>query len=115
MDLGFAHLLMDDLDVAGDAFEAANALCDRLGNPIFRAYGIGKLGLLADAEERYRDALRLHLEGYDLFTSLGETAGPATRSAARARARSRCANTPRPCGSVAPATRRSRRATTAGG
>ena len=75
MDLGFAHLLMDDLDVAGDAFEAANALCDRLGNPIFRAYGIGKLGLLADAEERYRDALRLHLEGYDLFTSLGETAG----------------------------------------
>ena len=75
MDLGFAHLLMDDLDVAGDAFEAANALCDKLGNPIFRAYGIGKLGLLADAEERYRDALRLHLEGYDLFTSLGETAG----------------------------------------
>ena len=75
MDLGFAHLLMGDLDVAGDAFTAANALCDKLGNPIFRAYGIGKLGLLADAEERYRDALRLHLEGYDLFTSLGETAG----------------------------------------
>ena len=75
MDLGFAHLLMDDLDAAGDAFEAANAVCDKLGNPIFRAYGIGKLGLLADAEERYRDALRLHLEGYDLFTSVGEVAG----------------------------------------
>jgi predicted ATPase/class 3 adenylate cyclase len=75
MDLGFAHLLMDELDAAGDAFEAANALCDKLGNPIFRAYGIGKLGLLADAEERHRDALRLHLEGYDLFTSLGEVAG----------------------------------------
>ena len=75
MDLGFAHLLMDELDVAGNAFEAANALCDKLGNPIFRAYGIGKLGLLADAEERHRDALRLHLEGYDLFASLGETAG----------------------------------------
>ncbi len=75
MDLGFAHLLMDDLDAAGDAFEAANAVCDRLGNPIFRAYGIGKLGLLADAEERYDDALRLHLEGYDLFTSVGEAAG----------------------------------------
>jgi hypothetical protein len=66
---------MGDLGVAGDAFEAANALCDKLGNPIFRAYGIGKLGLLADAEKRDGDALRLHLEGYDLFTSLGETAG----------------------------------------
>jgi predicted ATPase/class 3 adenylate cyclase len=76
MDLGFAHLLMDDLDLAGDAFEAANALCDKLGNPILRAYGIGKLGLLADAEERYGDALRLHLEGYELFTSVGDAGGP---------------------------------------
>ena len=75
MDLGFARLLMDDLDVAGDAFEAANALCDELGNPILRAYATSKLGLLADAEERYDDALRLHLEGYDLFASVGETAG----------------------------------------
>jgi len=75
MDLGFAHLLMDDLNVAGDAFDAANALCDKFGNPILRAYGIGKLGLLADAEERYRDALRLHLEGYELFTSVGEAGG----------------------------------------
>jgi tetratricopeptide (TPR) repeat protein len=88
MDLGFAHLLMDDLDVAGDAFEAANALCDKLGNPILRAYGIGKLGLLADAEERYGDALRLHLEGYDLFTSVGDAGGPGyalSRASASAR------------------------------
>ncbi|MDH4177190.1 MAG: adenylate/guanylate cyclase domain-containing protein, partial [Thermoleophilia bacterium] len=76
MDLGFAYLLMDDLDAAGDAFEAANALCDKLGNPILRAYGIGKLGLLADAEERYGDALRLHLEGYELFASVGDAGGP---------------------------------------
>jgi tetratricopeptide (TPR) repeat protein len=74
-DLGFAHLLMNDLDAAGDAFEAANALCDQLGNPIFRAYGIGKLGLLADAEKRYDDALRLHLEGREVFASVGDTAG----------------------------------------
>ena len=39
MDLGFARLLMDDLDAARDAFEAANALCDALGSPILRAYG----------------------------------------------------------------------------
>src|SRR4051812_15061324 len=75
MDLGFAHLLMDDLDAARDAFEAANVLCDKLGNPLLRAYGISKLGLLADAEERYGDALRLHLEGYDLFASVGEAGG----------------------------------------
>lgn len=75
MDLGFARLLMDDLGAAGDAFGAANALCDKLGNPLFRAYGIGKLGLLADAEERYGDALRLHLEGCEVFTSLGDVAG----------------------------------------
>jgi len=75
MDLGFARLLMDDLDAAGDAFEAANVLCDKLGNPLLRAYGRSKLGLLADAEERYGDALRLHLEGYDLFASVGEVGG----------------------------------------
>jgi len=75
MDLGFAHLLMNDLDAAGHAFEAANALCDQLGNPILRAYGIGKLGLLADAEKRYDDALRLHLEGREVFASVGDTAG----------------------------------------
>src|SRR5438067_6534286 len=46
MDLGFAHLLMDDLDAARDAFEAANVLCDKLGNPLLRAYGTTKLGLL---------------------------------------------------------------------
>jgi predicted ATPase/class 3 adenylate cyclase len=75
MDLGFAHLLMGDLDPARDAFEAANALCDELGNPILRAYAIGKLGLLADAEKCYGDALRLHLEGSEVFTSVGEVAG----------------------------------------
>jgi predicted ATPase len=75
MDLGFAHLLMDDLDAARDAFEAANVLCDKLGNPLLRAYGTSKLGLLADAEERYGDALRLHLAANELFASVGEVGG----------------------------------------
>jgi predicted ATPase/class 3 adenylate cyclase len=75
MDLGFAHLLMDDLDAARDAFEAANVLCDQLGNPLVRAYGTSKLGLLADAEERFGDALRLHIEARDLFASVGDAAG----------------------------------------
>src|SRR5207247_457735 len=76
MDLGFAHLLMDDLDAARDAFEAANVLCDQLGNPLLRAYGTSKLGLLADAEERFGDALRLHMEARDLFASVGDAARP---------------------------------------
>jgi predicted ATPase len=76
MDLGFAHLLMDDLEAARDAFEAANVLCDQLGNPLLRAYGTSKLGLLADAEERFGDALRLHIEARDLFASVGDAAGP---------------------------------------
>lgn len=75
MDLGFAHLLRDDLDAAGREFEAANDLCDKLGNPILRAYGVGKLGLLADAEERYGDALRLHTEANELFASVGDPGG----------------------------------------
>jgi predicted ATPase len=75
MDLGFARLLMDDLEAAREAFNAAHAVSDRLGNPILRAYAIGKLGLLADAEERFDDALRFHLEAHDLFESVGEAAG----------------------------------------
>jgi hypothetical protein len=75
MDLGFARLLMDDLEAAREAFNAAHAVSDRLGNPILRAYAIGKLGLLADAEVRFGDALRFHLEAHDLFASVGEPAG----------------------------------------
>jgi len=75
MDLGFARLLMDDLEAAREAFNTAHAVSGRLGNPILRAYATSKLGLLADAEERFGDALRFHLEAHDLFASVGETAG----------------------------------------
>ena len=75
MDLGFAHLLLDDLNAAREAFDAAHVVSDQLGNPLLRAYATSKLGLLADAEERFGDALRLHLEAHDLFASFGEAAG----------------------------------------
>ena len=42
---------------------------EKLGNPLLRAYATSKLGLLADAEERFGDALRLHIEARDLFAS----------------------------------------------
>ena len=84
MDLGFARLLQDDLEAAREAFEAAHVLSEKLGNPLLRAYATSKLGLLADAEERYGDALRLHMEANDSSRPSGTQAAPATRSAARA-------------------------------
>ena len=75
MDLGFGRLLMDDLEPAREAFEAAHVLSEKLGNPLVRAYATSKLGLLADAEERYGDALRLHTEANDLFASVGDVGG----------------------------------------
>ena len=75
MDLGFARLLLDDLEAAREAFEAAHVLSEKVGNPLLRAYATSKLGLLADAEERFGDALRLHMEAHDLFASVGDAAG----------------------------------------
>jgi predicted ATPase len=75
MDLGFARLLMDDLGPARDAFDAAHALSERLGGPFLRAYTTSKLGLLADADERFGDALRLHMEANELFASVGDPGG----------------------------------------
>ena len=75
MDLGFARLLLNDLDAAREAFEAAHALSERLGSPFLRAYATSKLGLLADAEERFGDAMRLHLEANELFAGIGDVGG----------------------------------------
>ncbi len=77
IDLGWARLLQDDLDATRDAFESARVLVEELGNPLLRAYTTSKRGLLADAEERYGDALRLHREANDLFASVGDTGGAA--------------------------------------
>jgi tetratricopeptide (TPR) repeat protein len=75
MDLGFAHLLIGDLDAAGAAFEAAHVLATKLGNPLLRAYATSKLGMLADAHERFGDALPLHMEANELFASVGDSGG----------------------------------------
>ncbi|MGZ8706843.1 MAG: ATP-binding protein [Gaiellaceae bacterium] len=75
IDLGFGRLLQDDLKAAREAFEAAHVLAEKLGGPLLRAYATSKLGLLADAEERYDDALRLHMEANDLFASVGDAGG----------------------------------------
>src|SRR6266566_4879615 len=75
MDLGFARLLLDDLEAARGAFEAAHVLQEKLGGPLLLAYATSKLGILADAEERYGDALRLHMEANELFAGVGDVGG----------------------------------------
>jgi tetratricopeptide (TPR) repeat protein len=73
--LGFVQLLLDDLEPARASFEACNAKAAELGNPQYRAYALSKLGILADAEERYADAMRLHMEAKELFTGVGDIGG----------------------------------------
>lgn len=75
IDLGWTRLLQNDLEAAREAFEGARAITEELGGPLLRAYTTSKLGLLADAEERYGDALRLHTEANELFASVGDAGG----------------------------------------
>jgi predicted ATPase/class 3 adenylate cyclase len=73
--LGFARMQVDDLAGARTAYEAGYATADESGNPVYRAYLLSKLGLLADAEGDYRAAMRLHLRAQELFTSVGDVGG----------------------------------------
>jgi predicted ATPase/class 3 adenylate cyclase len=73
--LGFVQLLLDDLDAARATFEASYEVAKRLGGPLMEAYALSKLGIHADAEERYADAIRLHVEANALFESVGDRGG----------------------------------------
>lgn len=73
--LGFVQLLVGDLEATRVSFEAARAAAERLGNPQMLAYALSKLGILADAEERYTDAMRLHMQANELFTAVGDGGG----------------------------------------
>ena len=75
IDLGWTRLLQNDLEATREAFEGVRIIVEELGGPLLRAYTTSKLGLLADAEERYDDALRLHVEATDLFASVGDAGG----------------------------------------
>ena len=74
IDLGW-RLLQNDLEATREAFEGVRVIVEELGGPLLRAYTTSKLGLLADAEERYADALRLHTEATELFASVGDAGG----------------------------------------
>jgi predicted ATPase/class 3 adenylate cyclase len=73
--LGFARLLLDDLDGAREEFEAEYAVAARLGNPLLLGYALSKLGIHADAEERYGDALDLHTKANGMFAGVGDVGG----------------------------------------
>jgi predicted ATPase len=73
--LGFVQLLLGDNEGARSSFEACRAAAERPGNPQMLAYALSKLGILADAEERYAEAMALHMEANELFTAVGDAGG----------------------------------------
>jgi predicted ATPase/class 3 adenylate cyclase/tetratricopeptide (TPR) repeat protein len=73
--LGFVRLLENDLDRAGKAFRQMHNLALESGGPLMLAYALSKLGILADAEGRYADAMRLHMEANTLFEGVGDVGG----------------------------------------
>jgi predicted ATPase/class 3 adenylate cyclase len=73
--LGFAQLLMGDLEGARRAFQTGYDAATETGTPLLRAYLVTKLGLLADAEGDFASAMEFHKQGHDLFTSLGDVGG----------------------------------------
>ena len=73
--LGFVQLLQGNNEGARASFEACRAAAERPGNPQMLAYALSKLGILADAEERYEDAMRLHMQANELFTAVGDSGG----------------------------------------
>jgi predicted ATPase len=73
--LGFVQLLRDDLEGARTSFESCHAKAADLGNPQYLAYALSKLGILADAEASYSQALRLHMEANELFAGVGDVGG----------------------------------------
>jgi predicted ATPase/class 3 adenylate cyclase len=75
LQLGFVQFLLDDLDSARTSFEASRDAAAALGNPQLLPYALSKLGILADAEERYADALELHMEANRRFAAVGDSGG----------------------------------------
>jgi predicted ATPase/class 3 adenylate cyclase len=75
LQLGFVQFLLDDLDSARTSFEASRDRAAALGNPQLLPYALSKLGILADAEERYADALELHMEANRRFAAVGDSGG----------------------------------------
>ncbi len=75
INLGWVRLLEGDLDASRAAFEETYERASDLGNPRLLAFALSKLGLLADAEGRYEEAMRLHMEANALFDAAGDRGG----------------------------------------
>ncbi|MBA3716676.1 MAG: hypothetical protein H0W87_00395 [Actinobacteria bacterium] len=73
--LGFVRLLQDELGAARTAFETCHAIAREGGQPLMLAFALSKLGLLADAEGDYAEAMRLHMEANGCFEAVGDRGG----------------------------------------
>ena len=73
--LGWARLLMADLESAREVWQTGYDAATQIGNPLLRAYLVTKLGLLADAEGDFGQAMGFHGRGQELFESVGDVGG----------------------------------------
>lgn len=73
--LGWARLMLDDIDGARNAFELAYDICTELGEPLALAFARSKLGLLEDTAGNYERALEQHLEAFASFDAAGNRGG----------------------------------------
>lgn len=73
--LGWARLLLGELDRAREAFEDAHGVAAQLGGPVLLGFVTSKLGLLADAERDYAKAIDVQLEAYEVFAGFGDRGG----------------------------------------
>ena len=73
--LGFVRLLQNELGPAKTAFETCHAIAREAGQPLMLAFALSKLGLLADAEGNYAEAMRLHVEANECFEAVGDRGG----------------------------------------
>jgi hypothetical protein len=73
--LGWARLLLGELDRAREAFEDDHLVASQLGGPLLLGFVTSKLGLLADAERDYAKAIDVQLEAYEVFAGFGDRGG----------------------------------------
>ena len=73
--LGWARLMVDDMEAAQRDFEEAHRLALSVGDPVTIAFAESKLGLLDDAQARPADALRRHLDAFASFDAAGNLGG----------------------------------------
>jgi tetratricopeptide (TPR) repeat protein len=73
--LGWARLMVDDVEGARADFELAYEICNGLGEPLATAFALSKLGTLEDFAGDYAAALERHLAAFARFEAASNAGG----------------------------------------